>query len=122
MDKPLKWVRQLPTDSAVDGAPWQRVAGRSGVPAGDSEPFEATSPDRIESTRFIWGGPVKRFDDAPRHQQGIHFADNLDGTEANETVEFSIDGTEYQIDLSRDNAAKLRKVFDDYVPKSRSLE
>lgn len=34
--------------------------------------------------------------------------DDLDGTEAAETVEFTFDGTHYEIDLSEKNAAALR--------------
>lgn len=34
--------------------------------------------------------------------------DDLDGGEADETVRFGLDGTEYEIDLNTANAAKLR--------------
>lgn len=41
--------------------------------------------------------------------------DDLDGTEAAESVRFALDGIEYTIDLSDRNAAKLRKIFTPYV-------
>ena len=35
--------------------------------------------------------------------------DDLDGSEATETVTFGLDGTSYEIDLNKKNAAALRK-------------
>jgi hypothetical protein len=45
--------------------------------------------------------------------------DDLDGTEAVETVSFGFDGTSYEIDLSKKNAATLRKSLDRYVQAGR---
>jgi hypothetical protein len=45
--------------------------------------------------------------------------DDLDGGEAVETVKFGLDGTSYEIDLSKRNAASLRKTFDRYVRAAR---
>ena len=41
--------------------------------------------------------------------------DDLDGSPAVETVAFALDGTSYEIDLSKRNAAAFRKTFDRYV-------
>jgi hypothetical protein len=41
--------------------------------------------------------------------------DDLDGKPADRTVEFSIDGTAYTIDLSEANAGKLRKALDPFI-------
>ena len=38
----------------------------------------------------------------------IRLIDDLDGQAADETVEFGVDGKNYEIDLSKDNAEKLR--------------
>ena len=38
----------------------------------------------------------------------IILEDDYDGGEADETVSFAIDGAEYELDLSSENAAKLR--------------
>ncbi|GLY99862.1 Lsr2 family protein [Actinoplanes sp. NBRC 103695] len=44
--------------------------------------------------------------------------DDLDGGEADRTVEFGLDGVNYTIDLSEKNAGKLRKVLDPYLEKA----
>jgi hypothetical protein len=41
--------------------------------------------------------------------------DDLDGKKADRTVEFSLDGVNYAIDLSEANAGKLRKALDPYI-------
>ena len=41
--------------------------------------------------------------------------DDLDGKKADRTVEFSLDGTAYTIDLSEANAGKLRKALDPFI-------
>jgi len=41
--------------------------------------------------------------------------DDLDGGEADRTVEFGLDGVGYTIDLSEKNAGKLRKALDPYL-------
>jgi len=41
--------------------------------------------------------------------------DDLDGKPADRTVEFSLDGTTYTIDLSEANAGKLRKALDPFI-------
>lgn len=45
--------------------------------------------------------------------------DDLDGTEAEETVTFGLDGDHYEIDLSRRNADELRTVFARYATVAR---
>ena len=51
----------------------------------------------------------------------LELVDDLDGAEAAETVRFSLDGTVYEIDLSSENAAKLRKEFAPYVDHARKV-
>ena len=41
-------------------------------------------------------------------QTTVRFIDDLDGSDASGTFDFAIDGRKYQIDLSDENAAKLR--------------
>jgi hypothetical protein len=41
--------------------------------------------------------------------------DDLDGKKADRTVEFSLDGASYTIDLSDANAGKLRKALDPFI-------
>jgi uncharacterized membrane protein len=45
--------------------------------------------------------------------------DDLDGSSADETVGFGLDGTAYEIDLSAANAGLLRKSLADYVSRAR---
>ncbi|MBM7771456.1 hypothetical protein JOD54_001660 [Actinokineospora baliensis] len=49
----------------------------------------------------------------------VSLVDDLDGSEAEETVEFGLDGAAYQIDLSTDNAEKLRDILGDFVERAR---
>ncbi|ASU85746.1 Lsr2 family protein [Nocardiopsis gilva YIM 90087] len=49
----------------------------------------------------------------------VLLVDDLDGGEAEETVAFGVDGTNYEIDLSADNASKLREAIAPYVDAAR---
>lgn len=49
----------------------------------------------------------------------IRLVDDLDGESADETVEFGIDGKSYEIDLSNENAGRLRDVLADFVSAAR---
>ncbi|MFE5671672.1 Lsr2 family protein [Agromyces sp. NPDC056523] len=45
--------------------------------------------------------------------------DDIDGSEAVETVAFIIDGTSYEIDLSADNAGAFRAAVQPYIDAAR---
>lgn len=47
--------------------------------------------------------------------------DDIDGTAADETVVFGIDGKSYELDLSKRNAAALRKALDRFVEHARPV-
>jgi nucleoid-associated protein Lsr2 len=49
----------------------------------------------------------------------IRLVDDLDGEAADETVEFGIDGKSYEIDLSKENAVRLRDALADFVSAAR---
>jgi Lsr2 len=51
----------------------------------------------------------------------IELLDDLDGGRADETVEFSLDGSEYEIDLSADNAKILRTTLEPYLAAARHI-
>jgi hypothetical protein len=55
--------------------------------------------------------------------QKIHIVleDDLDGSEAEETVTFGLDGTSYEIDLNKKNAAALRDALATYVGHGRKV-
>jgi hypothetical protein len=45
--------------------------------------------------------------------------DDLDGTEAGETVCYELDGEIYEIDLSPDNAAEFRNALGPYLDRAK---
>lgn len=49
----------------------------------------------------------------------VQLTDDLDGSEATESVSFALDGVTYAIDLSDENAAQLRDVLAPYVGAAR---
>lgn len=49
----------------------------------------------------------------------IELIDDLDGSEATETVRFGLDGTEYEIDLAGQNADELRGILARFVHAGR---
>jgi hypothetical protein len=49
----------------------------------------------------------------------IQYVDDLDGTEAVECVQFSLDGKAYEIDLSETNAAELRESLAKFIKAAR---
>lgn len=49
----------------------------------------------------------------------VALEDDLDGGPAEETVRFGVGGSEYEIDLSEKNAAKLRKQLAPFVEHAR---
>jgi hypothetical protein len=51
----------------------------------------------------------------------VEMVDDLDGSEANQTVPFALDGVSYEIDLSEENASALREELDRYVAAARRI-
>jgi len=49
----------------------------------------------------------------------VTLTDDLDGSDADETITFALDGAHYEIDLNAKNAAALRKALDKYVASAR---
>ncbi|WP_028935443.1 histone-like nucleoid-structuring protein Lsr2 [Pseudonocardia spinosispora] len=49
----------------------------------------------------------------------VSLVDDLDGGQADQTVQFGFDGRNYEIDLSSNNADKLRAAMADYVAAAR---
>ena len=50
----------------------------------------------------------------------VKLTDDIDGGDADETVQFALDGRSYEIDLSTANASKLRDALKPYVDKGRA--
>lgn len=51
----------------------------------------------------------------------VHLLDDIDGSTADETLKFAIDGSDYEIDLSSKHADKLRSTLDKYVKSARRV-
>ncbi len=49
----------------------------------------------------------------------VQLVDDLSGEEAQETVRFALDGTDYEIDLTTKNAESLRNALSAYVDQGR---
>ena len=49
----------------------------------------------------------------------VHLVDDVSGEDADETVAFALDGQPYEIDLSADNAARLRERLAEFVASAR---
>lgn len=52
----------------------------------------------------------------------VELVDDLDGSTAEETVTFGLDGRQYEIDLNGKNAAKIRKALDPYLGSARVVK
>ena len=51
----------------------------------------------------------------------VLLVDDIDGGTADETVTFGLDGVTYEIDLTSDNAAKLRDSLSEWVGHARKV-
>ncbi|HEY0117984.1 MAG TPA: Lsr2 family protein [Cellulomonas sp.] len=51
----------------------------------------------------------------------VQKTDDIDGSEANETVTFAVDGVTYEIDLTAGHAAELRTAVEPYTKAARRV-
>jgi hypothetical protein len=49
----------------------------------------------------------------------VQLVDDIDGSEAAETVSFGLDGNSYEIDLSEEHASSLREVLSRFIVSAR---
>jgi Lsr2 len=54
--------------------------------------------------------------------QKVMLIDDLDGSEGAETISYSMDGQEYEIDLSEKNAERFRASLQEFIDASRTVE
>jgi Lsr2 len=54
--------------------------------------------------------------------QRVVLTDDLDGSEATQTITFRIDNQEYEIDLSNENAQRFHQALEPYVANSRHVQ
>lgn len=50
----------------------------------------------------------------------VKLTDDIDGGDADETIQFALDGRSYEVDLSAVNATKLRGALKTYIEKGRA--
>jgi hypothetical protein len=51
----------------------------------------------------------------------VEVTDDIDGSKADESITFSLDGTNYEIDLSKKNAAKLRAGLQPFLQVAQKI-
>jgi hypothetical protein len=49
----------------------------------------------------------------------VKLTDDIDGGDADETISFALDGRSFEIDVSAENAARLRAAFEPFIAKAR---
>jgi nucleoid-associated protein Lsr2 len=49
------------------------------------------------------------------------FVDDIDGSAAQDTIQFGLDGTRYEIDLNADHVRELRAIFSRYSQAGRKV-
>lgn len=49
----------------------------------------------------------------------IQLTDDLDGTDGTQTVQFTVNGVDYELDVNDKNAEKFRKALEPYVSAAR---
>jgi hypothetical protein len=52
-------------------------------------------------------------------QVTVKLVDDMDGSEASETIAFALEGRSYEIDLSKDNKARLEDALSPYLKAAR---
>jgi len=72
---------------------------------------ENKTPDKMADPDKI----LRAVDRIPK----VEMTDDLDGSQADTTVSFAVDGSAYEIDLSKRNAAAMRKTFGRYIEHAR---
>jgi hypothetical protein len=84
---------------------------------------EGTGGAGARSFWLEWSDPGRPFsegDEAPVAQKiQVLLIDDLDGSEAENTVRFGLDGVEYEIDLSAEHAEALRRALAPFIGAAR---
>jgi hypothetical protein len=80
-------------------------------------PEAAKAVEPAKETRFVAEGGTG---DLEAEELAARYTDDIDGSAASECVEFALDGREYEITLSGENAARLRAVLARYVAAAQA--
>src|SRR4051794_11972860 len=82
------------------------------------DPLGAAETRRLWLTTATYSPRISRTsggDETMAKQIITLLTDDLDGGDADRTIEFGLDGVNYTIDLSEKNAGKLRKALDPFL-------
>lgn len=84
--------------------------------------LSSSIPDRPANGGSEWldSATAARMISVMAQKTVVSLIDDMDGqSEADETVEYALDGVTYEIDLAKDNAEALREVFAPYIAAAR---
>jgi hypothetical protein len=73
------------------------------------------------SSTLSYNHPQRKQEHVMAQKVQTLFIDDIDGGEAEGTVRFSLDGTEYEIDLSTAHSDDLRKALGTYIEHGRKI-
>ena len=76
----------------------------------------------VSVTPGIFGAPVMLVFMVRKVETIVSLSDDLDGSKADRTVTFAVNGTSYEIDLSKRNAAAFDKALAPYLGAARKIK
>jgi hypothetical protein len=76
---------------------------------------------RITYTAIPNAGSKRKTENEMAQKVNVLLVDDIDGSDADETVQFGLDGTRYEIDLNSGHAGKLREELKRYVKAARKV-
>jgi hypothetical protein len=78
---------------------------------------------RAHGARIVYAHVLNKPENGAAMAQKVQtlFIDDLDGSEADGTVRFALDGTDYEIDLNTKNAQELRDALAPFLSASRRV-
>src|SRR5215469_8925229 len=114
-------------ESVEDRPRWRSRGGRPGH-AGASYAKAGAIPQQCRDSRrpLVTMAQAGHTYQAPRDADmtkkiHVHLIDDLDASEASETVRFEVDGRNYEIDLSSRNAQKFRAEIAPFITHARRV-
>lgn len=100
------------------------ISTNSSPPSGrTAQVVAATTSRTIGYTRYAHPGEARGAanEAALSKRYTVHLIDSLDGSPANHSVRFELDGEAYVIDLNDRNAAALRELLSRYISAGRCI-
>jgi hypothetical protein len=66
-------------------------------------------------------GQKRETENGMAQKVNVLLVDDIDGSDAVETIQFGLDGTHYEIDVNSDHGQQLREALELYVKKARKV-